>query len=338
MVFALLLLLPLVAQQNACFSFASRKLVYIHIMKTGGLSIDALLKCRCASAETPCALLREDGSAKHASNASGDLITRFRDSMLHGRAACAGGPVCTASGVGAVPMDEAGAATANAKAAAVQRVSRRDVGRKVTHAALLESRGGPCSAQVLATHQSIAAIRTRPYWAGAHTITVLRDPVARVWSFYQYVRRKSFDFQSQPLLHFLRRWRNFTPNASAASTGGGSPHWHWRKSNPMPNRIDLPCCLRLQLCTVYARADLPRAIATPRLNILPSRDSRALTRALYRSHLSPRHRALEYDDGAAGRTARRGRSAKVEEQGQRRQRRRWQQQQWWHRHRRRRQR
>lgn len=237
-------------------------------MKTGGLSIDALLKCRCSSAETPCALLREDGSAKHASNASGDLITRFRDSMLHGRAACAGGPVCTASGVGAVPMDEAGAATANAKVSAALRVSRRDVGRTVTHAALLESRGGPCSAQLLATHQSIAAIRARPYWAGAHTITVLRDPVARVWSFYQYVRRKSSDFQSQPLLHFLRRWRNFTPNASAASTGGGtgtgvsSPHWHWRKLPSLQKSSAtacLPCCACASRVRIPLESHLRRA-------------------------------------------------------------------------------
>ena len=58
-------------------------------MKCGGLSVDALLRCRCASQTTPCAMLREDGSAKHAANATGDLITKFRDTMLYGHEGCA---------------------------------------------------------------------------------------------------------------------------------------------------------------------------------------------------------------------------------------------------------
>ena len=108
-----------------CLAFRSRRLVYVHVMKCGGLSVDAMLKCRCASPETPCALLREDGSAKHASNASGDLITRFRDSMLYGRAECGGGSRCMAAGVGGVPADERAAAAANVAHAAALRVSRR---------------------------------------------------------------------------------------------------------------------------------------------------------------------------------------------------------------------
>ena len=221
-----------------CFAFRSRRLVYLHIMKCGGLSVDALLKCRCASAGTPCALLREDGSARHASNASGDLVTRFRDSILYGASACAGGAVCSSAGVGSVPMDASGNAAANARLAAQLRVSRRDVGRRVTHEALLEAAYAPCAAQVLATHQSMASLAARPYWAGSHFVTVLREPVARVWSFYQYVRRKSIEFQDKPLLVFLERWRTFTPNATAAS-GGSSPHWHWREHRT-PHRAPQP--------------------------------------------------------------------------------------------------
>ena len=107
--FALLALLAgATARPTGCFSFKTRKLVYLHIMKTGGLSVDALLRCRCASSETPCAILREDGSAKHSTNLTGDLITRFKDSMLYGSIACAGGPACTAAGVGSVPMEMTG--------------------------------------------------------------------------------------------------------------------------------------------------------------------------------------------------------------------------------------
>ena len=65
------------------------------------------------------------------------------------------------------------------------------------------------------------------YWAGGHFITVVREPTARVWSFYSYVRRKSTEFQAVPLLQLLRRWRSVTPNSTAAG-GGSSPHWHWQ--------------------------------------------------------------------------------------------------------------
>lgn len=204
-----------------CVVFQTRKLVYFHAMKCGGLSVDAMMRCRCASASTPCALLREDGSAKHASNVSGDLVTRFRDSMLYGSVRCGGGPACSAAGVGHVPHSSEGDAPAPAL-----RVSRRNVGRSVSHETLVEGAQAPCAAQLLATHQSVAVIRARPYWAGAHFVTVLREPVARVWSFYQYVRRKSSEFQTRPLLHFLLRWRTFLPNTTAGA--GGSPHWHWR--------------------------------------------------------------------------------------------------------------
>ena len=187
---------------------------------------------------TPCALLREDGSAKHASNASGDPITRFRDSMLYGDARCGGGSARAAAGVGAVPKDEA----EGAKALAALRVSRKFVGRSVTHEALLEARSAtgvnaPCHAQLLATHQSVAIIRGRPYWSGGHFMfIVLREPIARVWSFYNYVRRKSADFQTLPLLSSYSDGALHTPNATAAA-GGSSPHWHWQLSNHMTTQL-----------------------------------------------------------------------------------------------------
>lgn len=171
-------------QLQSCLAFQSRRLVYIHIMKCGGLSVDAMMRCRCGTAASPCALLREDGSAKHANNASGDLITRFRDSMLYGDARCGGGAACAASGVGSVPKDETGAA----QALAALRVSRRNVGRNVSHEALVEGADAPCTAQILATHWSVATVRARPYWSEAHFITVLREPIARVWSFCALLR------------------------------------------------------------------------------------------------------------------------------------------------------
>lgn len=224
-----------------CLAFSSRRLVYIHIMKCGGLSVDSMMRCRCNSPSTPCALLREDGSAKHAANASGDLVTRFRDALLYGQAHCGGGATCTAAGIGSVPRDDAGAFAANQHAAA-QRTGRKAVlGRNVSHEHLLEGPYARCAAQILATHQPVAIVRARPYWSGAHIITVLREPVSRVWSFYQYVRRKSADFQARPLLHFLRRWRTHTPNGSAASAGGGgSPHTHWQLSNHMTAQLGIP--------------------------------------------------------------------------------------------------
>jgi hypothetical protein len=55
-------------------------------------------------------------------------------------------------------------------------------------------------------------------------IVVLRDPVSRVWSFYQYVRRKLAAFQERPLVHFLHTWREFIPNATSMASTGFSPH------------------------------------------------------------------------------------------------------------------
>ena len=43
-------------------------------------------------------------------------------------------------------------------------------------------------------------MRERPYWSNAAFVTVLRDPVTRVWSMYTYIRRKSIDFQTRSLL------------------------------------------------------------------------------------------------------------------------------------------
>jgi len=118
----------------------------------------------------------------------------------------------------------------------------------VTHTALLEARNAPCAAQMLATHQALSAVQARPYWAESHFITVLRSPTARVWSFYQYVRRKQPQFQSQPLLYFLQRWRTFAPNTTASSGGAGSgsgswpysPHMHWQLSNWMTSQLASP--------------------------------------------------------------------------------------------------
>ena len=214
----LILLASSSASPTACHTFQAQRLVYLHIMKCGGLSVDALLRCRCSSTSTACSMLREDGSAKHAANSTDDLITRFRDTMLYGSLESAGGPACTAAGFGRIPTDVTGSELAT-RMAAINR-------RKVTHTQLLEAPGAPCAAQVLATHQTLSSVQSRPYWAGAHIITVLREPVARVWSFYQYVRRKQPEFQSSSLLVLLRRWRSYTPNGTAA--GGFSPHMHWQ--------------------------------------------------------------------------------------------------------------
>ena len=48
-----------------------------------------------------------------------------------------------------------------------------------------------------------ASIRARPFWANAAVITVLRNPVERVWSMYMYIRRKSGDFQNRCAKHSL---------------------------------------------------------------------------------------------------------------------------------------
>jgi hypothetical protein len=147
-----------------CAVFQSRRLVFLHIMKTGGLSVDALLRCRCGSYATPCALLREDGGAKHTSNSTGDMITRFRDSMLYGTLRCAGGSRCASAGIGTVPRGMTGA-----------QISARAHGQKPSNysrvQSALEAAGAPCSAQVLATHETIAAVQARPFWSDSHFVS-----------------------------------------------------------------------------------------------------------------------------------------------------------------------
>jgi hypothetical protein len=150
-------------------------------MKTGGLSVDALLRCRCMSASS-CALLREDGGAKHTSNSTGDLITRFRDSMLYGSLPCAGGIKCAEAGIGPISIKMAGAEVA-AKARQPKlapSVTSVQVGGRISHGQLLEARGAPCAAQILATHETFAAIRARPFWADSHFVSCAQRPTLHI--------------------------------------------------------------------------------------------------------------------------------------------------------------
>ena len=199
-------------------ALGGQRLVYLHLMKTGGLSVDALLRCRCLSAETPCALLRDDGGAKKVQNTSGDLIAHFKESLLLGTAACGGGPLCTAAGL---PL-------LGPAAVRLSREEKHAQPRDRTHEKQLEAAGSSCAAQLFATHETFHEVRARPYWASARYVTVLREPAARVFSFYLYVRRKSAYFRNEPLLGLLRRWPDFRPNASIAS-----PHHHYQLSNMM---------------------------------------------------------------------------------------------------------
>lgn len=159
---------------------ALQPLVYIHVMKSGGLSVDAMLKCRCSSSASPCALLREDGRLTGAGvNGTGDMVAAFKRSVLYGSASCAGGAACTAA---ASPVGQKSAET------------------------LVEARNSvpPCKAQVLTTHAPLLSVVARPLWSRATTITVLREPVARVWSFYTYMRRKWPRGQQTALADILR--------------------------------------------------------------------------------------------------------------------------------------
>lgn len=171
-------------------------LVYIHVMKSGGLSVDAMLKCRCSSAASPCALLREDGRLTGAVVNGTGVVAAFKRSVLYGSASCAGGAACTAA---ASP-----------------------VGQKSADM-VVEARSGapPCRAQVLTTHAPLLSVFERPLWSRATTITVLREPVARVWSFYTYMRRKWPRGQQTALAEILRdrqlmstAWKPTAPNTS----------------------------------------------------------------------------------------------------------------------------
>ena len=48
----------------------------------------------------------------------------------------------------------------------------------------------PCTAQVYATHNPYDEVRAQVPWVRARFVTVLRDPLSRVWSFFNYVTRK----------------------------------------------------------------------------------------------------------------------------------------------------
>ena len=209
-------------ERSSCLAapaaLGGQRLVYLHLMKTGGLSVGALLRCRCLSAETPCALLRDDGGAKKVRNTTGDVVAHFKESLLLGTAACGGGPVCTAAGL---PLLGSAAVRLSTQEKHAQSSDR-------THEKQLEAAGSSCAAQLFATHEAFNEVRARPYWARARYVTVLREPAARVFSFYVYVRRKSAYFRDEPLLGLLRRWPDFRPNASIAS-----PHHHHQLSNMM---------------------------------------------------------------------------------------------------------
>ena len=182
-------------------------LVYLHVMKSGGLSVDAMLRCQCSSSNAPCALLREDGPAKlkRATNGT-DLLSVFDGGLLYGSTRCGGGERCAA-------------------------VLRADGGALVPSDRVVaphHSATQPCRAQVLATHDPYLAVKQRPAWRDAAYVTLLREPVARVWSFYTYVRRKSAAFQALPLVELMRTWHERSANVT-----GYPPHWHWQLSNAM---------------------------------------------------------------------------------------------------------
>jgi hypothetical protein len=128
---------------------------------SGGLSVDAMLKCRCSAANTPCAFLREDGALTGSpiarQNTSSDLLALFKRSKLFGSPSCGGGDACSAA----------------ASPAGQRRLEL-----------LVEGSNAPCRAQVLATHAPMRWVQSRPLWSRAAYVAVLREPVARVWSFY----------------------------------------------------------------------------------------------------------------------------------------------------------
>lgn len=112
----------------------SHEHVFFHIMKTGGLALDAMLECACGF--SGCAVDRRDGT-----------------DIRVGRSECLDRP------------------------------------------------------SILALHSEVphADKWLGSAWAGASNITVLREPVARVWSFYAYQRRWYTPYRERPLSYFLER-------------------------------------------------------------------------------------------------------------------------------------
>ena len=198
-----LIALARAAASDVC-AFSSGRLVYLHFMKCGGLSIDQMLRCHCSSSATPCALLREDGSAKHAGNHSGEIFARFKDALLYGSSTCGGGDACRAA------------------------LSQRSEASAPNHMTLIEgSRAATapptyCHAQVLATHDTLSTVMARRYWASASVITVLREPV-RVRSCVLGAVYCSPVATHVWLRHTRRVCRSRGFGRSTLTSGGGAP-------------------------------------------------------------------------------------------------------------------
>ena len=148
-------------QLEPCQRLPTLSLRHDPMLSSGGLSVDAMLKCRCSAANTPCAFLREDGALTGSpiarQNTSSDLLALFKRSKLFGSPSCGGGDACSAA---ASPAGQ----------------GRLEL--------LVEGSNAPCRAQVLATHAPMRWVQSRPLWSRAAYVAVLREPVARVWSFY----------------------------------------------------------------------------------------------------------------------------------------------------------
>jgi len=192
-------------------SFSPRGLVFIHVMKTGGLSVNSMLGCVCSGATTPCALLRHE-SATPTLRLGPRRGPRYNGSR--------GDP------------------------AAEARAARCASCRRANALPWRHSSGVYC-AQVYTTHDSYGIVRSHSAWAQADLITLLREPVERVWSFYRYIRRRYPYFQSHTLFDVLSQWdktvRILSHLATNATSSGRDayvdkdtpPHWHWQLSNMM---------------------------------------------------------------------------------------------------------
>jgi len=105
------------------------RLVFVHVMKTGGLSVDSFLNCRCDSTQS-CSVLHADGEVQQM-----------------GTERCSEPSVCT-------------------------------------------------------MHRGISNLNERcgfQFGRAARMVTVLRDPIERVWSFYNYLKRWYTPYQEMDL-------------------------------------------------------------------------------------------------------------------------------------------